>query len=141
MATVTIKDTSVKVVSPEGQTATMSVADLIGKVAPRRMDTCGIVLPDGVKSVVSQGPISIWVHQTPPRVYQLKWIANDSPVKFGKGTKYRTVKLALPYLVTLAVFTPAENNQVQLSQLNECFFRKDPLDSLDDELFYPALLN
>jgi hypothetical protein len=30
---------------------------------------------------------------------------------------------------------------LQLSGLNECFFRNDPLQSLDDELFYPALLN
>ena len=70
MATVTIKDTAVKVVSPEGQTATMTVADLVGKLAPPRMDTGAAVLPDGVKSVLSRGPLTVWVHQTPPRVFE-----------------------------------------------------------------------
>lgn len=141
MATVTIKDNMVKAVSPEGQTASMRVADLVEKLAPARMDTGGIVLPDGVKSVLSHGPFTIWVHQTPPCVFQFKWIASDSPARFGKGTRYRTVKLALPYLVTLAVFGPGEDNQAQLTAANECFFRNDPLNSLDDELHYPALLN
>jgi len=142
METVTFKETMAHAETPEGQKASMRIADLITRICPRQMDTGGAILPDGVKSVLSQGPAHmIWVHVTPPRVFQLKWIAGDSPAHFGQGTTYRMVRIALPYLIVLAVFTPGENNLVQLSHFNECFFRNHPLESLDDELFYPALLN
>jgi hypothetical protein len=140
METVTIKDALAETVSPEGQKARISVADLVAKLAPPRMDSGG-VLPDGVKVVLSRGPATIWVHQTPPCVMSLKWIAEDSAVKFGRGTNYRTVRIALPYLIVLGVFSPGENGWLQLSQANECFFRTAPLESVDDALLYPALLN
>src|SRR5262245_57185340 len=130
MDTITIKGTSVRAVSPEGQTAGMSVEELLRRIAPPRMDTGAVVLPDGVVSVLSQGRATIWVHQTPPRVFSFKWIARESRAKYGPGTKYRTVKLALPYLIVLAVFAPGEGGEVQVSHLNECFFRNDPLSSL-----------
>lgn len=141
METLTIQGNTVCAITPEGQSANMTVDDLVAKLTPPRMDTCGVFLPEGVGCVLSQGPTTIWVHQTPPRVWNFKWIADDSPVRFGAGTRYRNVRIALPYLVTLAVFTPVENAKVQLSAVNECFFRTAPLSSLDDELLYPALLN
>ncbi len=141
MDTVTIKDTLAEARSPEGQAARISVADLVARLAPQRMDTCGAVLPDGVKAVFSRGPLTIWVHQTSPRVFNLKWIANGSAAPFGRGTRYRNVQVALPYLIVFAVFAPGENGWLQLGHSNECFFRNAPLESVDDELFYPALLN
>jgi hypothetical protein len=81
------------------------------------------------------------VYERSPQVYSFKWIARDSPVPFGSGTKYRTVRIALPYLVVLAVFELGKRNVIQLSGRNECFFRRHPLKSTGDELFYPALLN
>jgi hypothetical protein len=141
MDTVTLKDTLAEARSPEGQAARISVADLVARLAPQRMDTCGAVLPDGVKAVFSRGPVTVWVHQTPPRVFNLKWIAEGSGAPFGGGTRYRDVRLALPYLIVFAVFAPGENGWQQLGHSNECFFRNAPLESVDDELFYPALLN
>jgi hypothetical protein len=39
------------------------------------------------------------------------------------------------------VFGPGRHKPWQLSGSNECFFRNEPLGSLDDDLCYPALLN
>jgi hypothetical protein len=141
METITIKGNAVCAVSPEGQEAKISLGDLMRKLTAARMDTGGVILPDGVISVLSQGNLTIWVHQTPPRVFSFKWIAPNSQAQYGPGTKYQTVKLALPYLVVFAVFAADDKGLPTLSGGNECFFRNDPLSSLDDELLYPALLN
>jgi hypothetical protein len=141
MEKITISGTSVEAVSPEGQRAVMPLPDWMGKVAPRRFDTCDVVLPDGIKCAFSQGPWTVWVHQTPPQVFNFKWIAKASPSPFGRGTAYRNVRIALPYLVTLAVFGPAEHGRAHLGHANECFFRTAPLGCVDEELCYPALLN
>lgn len=136
-----IDDTDVHAVSPEGKKASMPLPRLIERIAPPQMDSCGMVLPDGVKALIPGTPFVIWAHQTPPRTYAFKWIARDSPSRFGPGTEYRTARIALPYLIVLALFGPGEKGQLTISKSNECFFRADPLASLDDELFYPALLN
>ena len=80
-----IDGTDIHVLSPEGQKASMPLPELFGKIAPSRMDTCGVVLPDGVKAVIPGGPLAIWVHQSPPRTYAFKWIAKDSPSEFEIG--------------------------------------------------------
>jgi hypothetical protein len=137
----TIQGKEVTAASPEGRTAVMPLEAFLAKVAARRMDTGGIVLPDGVKAVLTEGAITIWVWECPPCVQRFQWIAPDSPVPFGPGTTYRPVRLALPYLIMLAVFAADASGQLQLSGANECFFRVEPLKTLDDALLYPALLN
>lgn len=128
--------------SPEGKSAAMPLADLMGRLNPQRFDSGDLILPDGVKAVRSEGSFTIVVHETSPQVYSLKWIAGDSPTPFGNGSKYRTVRIALPYLVTLLVFRNGSTAQpLTLSEFSECFFRVAPLESFDDELLYPALLN
>jgi len=140
--TLTIEGSAIRAVSPEGQTAELSLKRFGELLAPPQMSTSGVVLPDGVKFIESRGPVTVWVHETPPRIHSLRWIAGDSATPFGKGTKYRTVRIALPYLVVLAVFEPHEHGVQQLSARNECFFRVAPLTNADsDELLYPALLN
>jgi hypothetical protein len=141
MDRVTIEGGQVRVASPEGRVAALSVEALFARLAPREMDTGGIVLPDGVKAVISAGPVTIWVHQTPPRVHAFRWIAADSPRRFGDGTRYREVRIALPYVIVLAVFVRDQSGRRQLGHQNECFFRNEPLRSLTDELSFPALLN
>lgn len=138
---VVIQDEWAVASSPEGLTARMKVNELVGRLAPGRMNTCGVVLPDGVKLLSNRGRATIWVHQTPPQVHSLKWIAADSPAQYGKGTKYREVRVALPYVVVLAAFIHGRDGQMHLGPANECFFRAAPLTSLDDTLCFPALLN
>jgi hypothetical protein len=142
MDKVHIEGPEARATSPEGKSAAMPLADLMGRLNPRRTDSGDLILPDGVKAVRTEGPITVVVHETAPQVYSLKWIAQDSPTPFGNGAKYRTVRLALPYLVTLLVFRNGSAAQpLTLSEFSECFFRVAPLESFEDELLYPALLN
>jgi hypothetical protein len=139
MARVTIEGGIATTSSPEGLTATMRVGELFGQLSCQPA-TGGIVLPDGIKAVISREPITIWVHQVPPRIYNFKWIASGSP-PYGKGARYRDVKIALPYVVVLAVFARCPDGGFHLGDRSECFFRTESLESLDDSLLYPALLN
>ncbi len=136
-----IENEQVLATSPEGETASMPVASLLAKAIGGEACSGPAILPNGVKAVLSRGPITLWIWESPPLVYQFDWIANDSPKAFGAGTKYRKVRLALPYLVVLAVFARSAAGLPDLLPQNECFFRPAPLKRFEDELFYPALLN
>lgn len=141
MDKITIEGTQVSATSPEGKTATMSLEQLMARAAPKRMDSNGVVLPDGIKLPLSEGAVTILVHETPPGVYSLRWIASDSSARFGSEAKYRQVAIALPYVILLAVFAQTARGGLQLTASSECFFRNAPLAAPEDELFYPALLN
>src|SRR5262249_10456769 len=43
----------------------------------------GTAFPDGIKLYEWREPFLLVVHQTPPHVRQMRWIANDSPERFG----------------------------------------------------------
>jgi hypothetical protein len=140
-ATVAIEAEEVRATTPEGAVATIAVDDLVERLAPRFPNTGNVILPDGVKALIPTANGLIAVHQTPPLVYNFRWIAPDSRVEHGPGVKYRQVRIALPYLVVLAVF---EGRRVpHLSRRNECFFSNQPLENegLDTPLAFPALLN
>jgi hypothetical protein len=138
-----VHEETIYVVTPEGQCACMKISELRSALVPERIDTCGVILPDGVKSALTKRNVTVLVHQTPPRVHGFKWIAAGSPAHFGQGARYRPVRLALPYVVLLAVFVTGPDGKVLPTSQNECFFRVAPLEDLDGggELFYPALLN
>jgi hypothetical protein len=142
---VIIREKKVLTVSPEGQQISMDLAKLVQTIMRadgKNMDSCGVVLPDGVKLLASMGAVTIWVYERPPQVYSLKWIASNSPAPYGRKARYRSVRIGLPYLVIIAVFVPGRRNKIQLHGYNECFFRHAPLKSpAADTLFYPALLN
>jgi hypothetical protein len=140
---VTIEGDQVRAVLPEGGSATMRLEDLLARIQPGVPDSRGAVLPDGVKCMLPMAGGCILVHQTTPRVYNFRWIAPDSRAEYGRGTRYQQVRLALPYLIVLAVFERARGDLPRLSQRNECFFSNEPVDlkGLDTEMCYPALLN
>jgi hypothetical protein len=119
-------------------------------IPPPAIDTQDLVLPDGVKAVRSRGKLTIFVHETAPAAWNFRWIAPDSKSQFGPGTKYRTVRIGLPYLITFCTFDrggggdggTGRGHGLSLSSMNECFFSRAPLQRLDEgELCYPALLN
>ena len=118
----------------------MKVEDLCSRVGPA-MSTGPVILPAGIKCVLSQGPITLWFYEQSPRVHQLSWIASDSPKPFGEGAKYRKVRIALPYLVIVGTFARDGAGFPRILCKDECFFRNEPLKSVDDELCFPALLN
>jgi hypothetical protein len=128
---------------PEGTTGCMPLSDLMTKLLPGGPDTGGLILPDGVKRVLPTPDGLMLVHQTPPLLYSFKWISDDSEAPFGPGTEYRSVRIALPYVVTMAVFEGGARGIPLLSHRNECFFSNQPLESEGPEtpLHYPALLN
>src|ERR1035437_693602 len=129
------------VMSPDvHEKSSMSVEDLCQRVGPG-MSTGPVILPSGIKTVLSQGNLTLWFWEQPPRIHQLSWVREDSPQPFGGGTTYRNVRIALPYLVIMAVFSRYSNGIPNLMRKDEFFFRNEPLKSLDDELCYPALLN
>jgi hypothetical protein len=140
---VTLRGDAVHAVSPEGQTVSVPIEtlwDALHRAHGRSADSGG-VLPDGVKLVRSRGPVTIWVYERAPQVHSFKWIAAESPAEYGRGTAYRNVRIALPYLVVVAVFVAGPRGRTVLSSRNECFFRCDPLKTVDDPLYFPALLN
>jgi len=143
--TVVFEGDEVVATLPEGTRRTMKFRDLLRRMSPSVPDTCGAILPDGIKCSLPFAGGVILVHQTPPQVYSFQWIANDSSADCGPGTEYRTVRLALPYVVVLAVFLVSGRGggMPVLSSRNECFFSNDPLEmkGLETPLAYPALLN
>jgi len=129
-------------ISPEGKSASMPLATLFEHIQGPRFDTGDLILPGAVKVVRSRGHVTVLVLEKPPSLQRLKWIAPDSRARYGPGTTYRDVTLALPYLAVLAVFTTGETGRFTLSSAsNECFFRNEPITSFDDALCFPALLN
>lgn len=136
-ATVTIKG---NLASVEGSDYGMDLPTLCDRVGPS-MSTGPVILPAGMKAVLSQGNITIWVWEKPPHIAHLRWITPDSPSAYGPGTKYQNVNIALPYLVIFAVFGKDDRGLPRLLCKDECFFRNEPLKSIEDELCYPALLN
>lgn len=137
------------IVTLEGDTATaelnvsparMKIADLIKRAS--RVQTSTNVLPQGVRAVLTQGEQTLMFWERPPHIARLSWIAKDSPQPYGPGTKYRWVRISLPYLIIVATFTRDGGDNPELNTLaNECFFRNEPMRSMEDELSYPALLN
>jgi hypothetical protein len=140
-ARVVIEDSEASTITPEGVAAKMPLRSLLAQVSGTRANTADFILPDGVKAVIPRGRLTVCVWESPPRVQSLTWITNDSPAPFGALAKYRQVRIAMPYLIILAVFDTDRGGGLQLSGRNECFFRNAPLKSLDEELCYPALLN
>lgn len=141
MSVITIRNSTVSATSPEGIKATMPLSNFAECIAPKLMDTGDFVLPDGGKGLRSKGSVSVLVHETPPHVASFKWIAHDSPVPFGPGTKYRVVKIALPYLLILAVYQ-TRRGITSLAKCSECFFANRPFSSYEEDMLcYPALLN
>jgi hypothetical protein len=140
---VTIEGDLVRAILPEGSEASMKLEELFERASPGVPDSASVILPDGVKCSLPTPNGCILVHQTPPRVYSFHWIAADSDAEYGPEASYRQVRLALPYLIVLAIFERARGGIPRLSQRNECFFLSQPLDrrGLDTQLCYPALLN
>ena len=142
MTRVTIEDDLARAVLPEGPSAVVPLGELVTALSPAcRFNTGTLIQPDGVKALLPVAGGVVMVHETHPRIHRLRWIAADSPAAFGPGTRYREVRVALPYVVVLAVFRVDREGRPFLTSWNECYFRNAPLRSLDDALHFPALLN
>lgn len=126
--------------TPEGKTASMRLAELFAQASAPLLDLSRVIPPKGVIQR-TEGNAVLWIYQREPQPYNFKWIAPDSATPFGRGTKYREVSIALPYLVVFAVFMVVPPGRLTLTNANEAFFRNGPIRTVEDELCYPALLN
>src|SRR5262249_37616164 len=135
----TIQNGKVVLTTEEGQRHERSEAQLLemlrGEFVPPLNDTA---LPDGVKFCEWRPPLLLLVHQLPPHVRQFRWIADNSPRRFGPGTVYRKVRLSIPYAVTFALYMQ-RGDHLFLTGANELYFRNEPLRCRSDRLGYPAL--
>jgi|TARA_Y100000310_G_scaffold343117_1_gene449282 hypothetical protein len=136
-----IEGRKITATSPEGQARSIPLDRFMQLASPMKISSGSIIFPDGIKGAYSDGRLMVLMHQTPPRMHYFKWISEDSVEKFGSDAKYKKVSIALPYLVTMAVFQIGSDGTVNLSEKSECFFSNKPIRSVDDELLYPALLN
>lgn len=130
-------------VSPEGNKASMPLADWLAKVSPPLINCGEHILPDGIKAITTRGAWTIAVYEASPRVLNLKWITENSQSPYGTGATYRNVRIAVPYMLLLASFI--RHNQypsgIRLSGHNECYFRTEPLAKWNEKLCYPSMLN
>jgi len=136
-----IGDGTVVLTTEEGQRLERPEADAVRFLREEFVPPLhGAALPDGVKFLEWRPPLLLVVHQMPPHVRQFRWIANDSPVPYGPGTKYRKVRLSIPYAITFALYAQ-QGEGLYLTEYNELYFRNEPLRTRADRLCYPALLN
>jgi hypothetical protein len=137
----TIHQGTVVLTTEEGQRLERPEGDLLNMLRGEFVPPVhGCALPDGVKFIEWRPPLLLVVHQTPPHVRQLRWIATDSPVPYGPGTQYRKVRLSIPYAITFAMYAQ-QGSGLFLTEANELYFRNEPLRSRADRVGYPALLN
>jgi hypothetical protein len=137
----TVQNGKAVLVTDEGKTIEMNEAKLMEMLQQEgRPPLNGTAFPDGFKFYEWRDPFFLVVHQLPPHVRLVRWIANDSPQQFGPGTTYRKVRLSLPYAVTFALYYQ-RGDGLFLAGNNELYFRNEPLLSKNNKLGYPALLN
>jgi len=141
--TVAIEGDEVVTVSPEGRRRSCKLSELLERAL--------LVAPSLPRAILPAGVVCEWpfpggralVHQTAPRVHSFKWIEADSAARHGPGTSYRIARVALPYVIVIAVFEGFATDRPTLSSWNECFFSNQPLQKqgFDTPMRYPALLN
>ena len=142
--TLTITGKNVQARSPEGVTATLGIAEFVDKINPPTMNCGGLILPRGVSTFFATETTTIFFWELPPAVHHVRWISADSEVPFkmpGASVLYEDRRIALPYVVIVAVFAKDPAGRLVLTGKNEAYFRTAPIQGRDDELMFPALLN
>lgn len=99
----------------------------------RDLNTGNIILPDGVKAMFNVANSVAVIHQTPPRIHNLRWAEKWNTCG---AYDYHDVRIALPYVILGMQF----EHDSRLRQCH-CFFRNEPLTRLDDKLYLPLLHN
>ena len=136
-----IQDGRVVVTTEEGRKIERSEAHLLAMLRREFVPPLdAAALPDGTKFLEWRDPVLLLVHQMSPQVRLLRWIKADSRRPFGPGTKYRQVRLSIPYAITFATYI-RHGKHLFLANWNDLYFRNEPLRSLGDRLSFPALLN
>jgi hypothetical protein len=93
-------------------------------------------IPEGVRYARRRGDATVLVFEDRPQTRTVRWLADHSPTPFGPGSVYQTVRLAFPFVIIIVVFSGG-----RLTGVQQCFYRTEPIESLDDPLFFPNLYN
>jgi hypothetical protein len=93
-------------------------------------------IAETVRFFWQRGEAVVLVMEQKPACHTVRWLADDSQVKFGRGATYREARLAFPFVVLVLAFHGGN-----LTGQQQCFYRRSPLGSIDDELLLPNLLN
>lgn len=93
-------------------------------------------IPETVRFAWRRGEAAVLVTEQKPVCHTVRWLADDSPVPFGRGAKYREARLAFPFVVLVVAFDGGN-----LTGQQQCFYRRAPLEAIGDELLLPNLLN
>jgi hypothetical protein len=103
-----------------------------------RMDAYALpeAIPDGVRFIRRRGETVVLALEEKPQVRTVKWLADESPVPFGKGAIYRNARLAFPFIIVVLAFRNGA-----LTGQQQCFYRTAPLTSPGDTLLLPNLYN
>jgi hypothetical protein len=141
MIRVLIEGKLVRAIAPEGFEVQMPVERLVECLTAASRSTRDVVLREGSATIQARDGTAVVIHETPHRVWNFKWIDENSPAPYGPTARYRQVRLALPHVIVFAVFDINRRGVYQLSRVNECYFSNAPLKSFGQELYYPALLN
>jgi len=111
--------------------------EFIARLA-ERSDTAALTepIPEGMRFIHRRGDAVVAVFEDKPQVRTVRWLADDSPAPFGPEAVYRTVRLAFPFVIFIVVF-----NEGRLTGVQQCFYRVEPIVTLDDPLLFPNLYN
>ena len=93
-------------------------------------------LADHLKWKVIRGRLTICVVELKPQLRRLMVIDPASTIPFGPEATYGERRLAFPYIVLKVPFLKG-----RVVGRVELFYRTEPLRDLNDELFWPNLLN
>jgi len=93
-------------------------------------------IPEGVRFVSKRRDGVVLAIEEKPMARTVRWLCEDSPVPYGKGAQYSTVRLSFPFTILIVVFRGGS-----LIGHQQCFYRTTPLQKFDDHLFYPNLYN
>jgi hypothetical protein len=93
-------------------------------------------IPEGVRFIRRRGEVVVLVLEEQAQVRTVRWLADDSPAPLGRGARYRTARLAFPFVILILAF-----REGGLTGYQQCFYRASPLRSLQDPLYFPNLYN
>jgi len=93
-------------------------------------------IPEGVRFLHRRGEAVVLVIEEKPQPRTVRWLADESPVPYGRGAVYRTARLAFPFIVLIVALRSGA-----LTGYQQCFYRTASVQHLDDPLFFPNLYN
>ena len=135
MSKIEITSTGVKYTPNAGVPITVPTKDFFQAIEGNA--TSSMIYPSGVKFITQKKNAIFVVHETTPRIWNFKWLKENSPEPYGAGAKYRNVKLALPYVYLITEMVQTASG-VSISQRNACYFCNEPIKDFNQKVAYPA---